>query len=190
MEEKEHEKKIIKWIEELDPTKIPMMMDIFSEKMQTESMCMAAIKRNPLAIKSIKIKQTEELCLAAVTKDGTMLRYVDNKTARICVAAIVQNMNAFKYIKTEDYSYHKHPVPGDPPHITRLEYMKIAEIVLKHNGRMIRFVDREEQTERLCLIAVKQNGIALKYAQNKTKDVCHEAIKQNPSAVKYIRCNV
>ena len=43
-----------------------------------------------------------------------------------------------------------------------------------------------KQTDKICLIAVKQNGLALRFVKNKTDEICTAAIKQNPEAIKYI----
>jgi len=42
---------------------------------------------------------------------------------------------------------------------------------------MLRFINN--QTEKICLEAVKQNGSALQYVKNQTEKICLEAVKQN-----------
>jgi hypothetical protein len=44
----------------------------------------------------------------------------------------------------------------------------------------------KEQTEAVCLEAVKQNGYALRYVKEQTEAVCLEAVKQNGYALSYV----
>jgi hypothetical protein len=41
----------------------------------------------------------------------------------------------------------------------------------------------KEQTEEICLEAVKQDGAALKYVIEQTEEMCLEAVKQNVGAL-------
>ena len=45
----------------------------------------------------------------------------------------------------------------------------------------------KDQTEEICLTAVKQDGSALEFVKNQTKDVCLEAVRQNKTVMDYIR---
>ena len=45
----------------------------------------------------------------------------------------------------------------------------------------------EEQTEAICLEAVKQKGELLAYVQNQNLQICLEAVKQNPDALRYVK---
>ena len=38
----------------------------------------------------------------------------------------------------------------------------------------------------ICLLIVKQNGMALKYVKKQTPKICMMAVKQNPYALKYV----
>jgi hypothetical protein len=41
------------------------------------------------------------------------------------------------------------------------------------------------QTEEICLAAVKQNGLALEYVHDQTEEICLAAINQIPYASRY-----
>lgn len=45
----------------------------------------------------------------------------------------------------------------------------------------------KHQTHRICLEAVKQNGLALRYVKQQTETICLEAIKQNPNALGFAK---
>jgi hypothetical protein len=38
----------------------------------------------------------------------------------------------------------------------------------------------------LCLVAVEQNGLNLKYVKKQTREVCRAAVAQNPDAIYYV----
>ena len=60
------------------------------------------------------------------------------------------------------------------------EVMMICE-----NGLYLQYV--KEQTQELCLEAVKQNGCALNYVKEQTDDICLEAVKQNGYALQFVK---
>ena len=54
---------------------------------------------------------------------------------------------------------------------------------LNYDGTLIKYMD---QTIECCLVAVKQNGLAIRFIQNPTHEVCESAINQNPLALQFI----
>ncbi|MFW6015494.1 MAG: DUF4116 domain-containing protein [bacterium] len=45
----------------------------------------------------------------------------------------------------------------------------------------------KEQTPELCMIAVKQDGRALKYVKSQTPEICMEAVKQDGRLLEYVK---
>ena len=58
----------------------------------------------------------------------------------------------------------------------------IEQQIIK-NGYVIS--QMKNQTEDMCLTAVKQNGLALQYVKNQTDKICLEAVKQNGLALQF-----
>ncbi len=56
---------------------------------------------------------------------------------------------------------------------------------VKCMGSTLQFV--EHQTDKICLEAVKQDGCALKYVELQTYEICQEAVKNDKRASRYIR---
>ena len=52
---------------------------------------------------------------------------------------------------------------------------------------MVACVFVQDQTEKICLTAVRQNGMILKHVLNQTERICVEAVKQNRSVIALIR---
>ncbi len=56
---------------------------------------------------------------------------------------------------------------------------------VKQNGYALEFV--KNQTDELCMQAVKQNGCSLKYVKNQTDELCIEAVKQNGYSLIFVK---
>ena len=57
---------------------------------------------------------------------------------------------------------------------------------IAHDGCLIQNVPQKLRSESLCLAAVQQNGIALKFIDPQTLAICQAAVAQNPDALKYV----
>jgi len=57
---------------------------------------------------------------------------------------------------------------------------------IAHDGCLIRNVPEKMRTHNLCLAAVRQNGMALKFISNQTPEICRAAVEQNPDALQYV----
>ena len=61
---------------------------------------------------------------------------------------------------------------------------EVCMAAVKQNGFTLQYV--ENQTEEICLAAVNQNGLALQLVKNQTEDICLAAVKQDGWALKYV----
>lgn len=61
---------------------------------------------------------------------------------------------------------------------------ELYEIALKHDPHNIKYIF--PQTEELCLMAVKLDGLAIEHVNSKTDNVISAAIKQNSLAEKFV----
>lgn len=73
---------------------------------------------------------------------------------------------------------------------TALEYIlaenqteDVCKMAVRQNGLALQYV-RIEQTELMCMIAVQQNNYALKFVKNKTPAVCLVAVRENGNALR------
>ncbi|HIE5541058.1 TPA: DUF4116 domain-containing protein, partial [Clostridioides difficile] len=62
---------------------------------------------------------------------------------------------------------------------------EICILAVKQNGLALYWV--KKQTEEICIKSVMQNGMALQYVVEKTKEICMRALKQNKHAIKYVK---
>ncbi len=63
---------------------------------------------------------------------------------------------------------------------------KLCLEAVKQDGNLLVFFNTNTQNDIICLEAVKQNGLALKYVVIQTEQICMEAVKQNPDARQFI----
>jgi hypothetical protein len=60
----------------------------------------------------------------------------------------------------------------------------ICLLAVKRDGMSLKYV--QEQTESICLAAVRKNGQALRYVEEQTKEICKEAVREDGWALKYV----
>ena len=65
-------------------------------------------------------------------------------------------------------------------------YEKILYLI-KIDGLFLNLLRKEEQTDDICKLAVKQNGLALDYVKNQTEDICKLAVQQIGGALRYVK---
>ncbi|CCL32311.1 hypothetical protein BN174_3960007 [Clostridioides difficile E15] len=61
---------------------------------------------------------------------------------------------------------------------------ELCLIAVRKQPLSLRFV--EKQTEEICLEAVRRNGMALKFVDKHTEEICIEALKQDKHSILYI----
>ncbi|MCC0670580.1 MULTISPECIES: hypothetical protein [unclassified Clostridioides] len=62
---------------------------------------------------------------------------------------------------------------------------KICVEAVKNNGLALEFI--KKQTPERCLEAVRKNGLIVRFVTEQTDIVCKESLKQNRGSIKYIK---
>ena len=138
---------------------------------KTPEICLAAVQQNGVALMYVPEElRTPELCLDAVQQYGWLLRYVHVKTPEICLAAVQQSRSTLEYVPEE------------------LKTPELCLDAVQRNGNALRFVPDELKTLELCLAAVQQDGDALRFVPKKlrTPELCLDAVQQNGYALGYV----
>lgn len=95
---------------------------------------------------------------------------------------------ANKEVKFDEDQYQKdlEEVRLNPDYLMNVNHqtLELCMIAVKQDGIAISFV--KEQTPELCMEAVKQNEHALQYVKNQTIDLCLQAVKQNSDSLQYV----
>jgi hypothetical protein len=176
-------------LREIDPS-----YDKHDYKEKYYDLCMIAVTQNGNALEFIDGNtQTCDLCVVAMrnTSFCKAFKHVINKTQDICIEAINQNMFTFFDIenKTEEIiiEFLKNDKHGMMLEVISEQNEKICLEAVKINGLALKYVIN--QTENICLEAVKQNGLALQYVEEQTYQICLEAVKENKLAFEFIDNN-
>lgn len=192
---------------------------------QTTNMCKSALVRSGILIKYVNKKLlTFELCKLAVMQNGLALGYLPHDTQRmkeLCVLALNQGVEALPFLQeltpditdaitnitlcsrvltmedtlvlgnisnTIDTSnindnFIKQNENNEFKNI-HMQTEDICEVAVKRNGLLLEFVNNK--TENLCELAVFQNGLALEFVDVQTPLICRLAIQQNINAIFYV----
>lgn len=62
---------------------------------------------------------------------------------------------------------------------------KMCEIAIRQNGLALKYI--KNQSTKLCELAVKQDGHALVFVKDQTIKICKLAVKQNPFVLSFVR---
>ena len=108
---------------------------------------------------------TYEDDLLRVTRNGLALRYVQNQTPELCMAAVTQNGHALQYVQNQT------------PEICIAAVMRIG-YALEHVTN---------QTPEICTAAVAENGWALQYVADQTPELCMAAVARSATALRYVK---
>jgi hypothetical protein len=57
---------------------------------------------------------------------------------------------------------------------------------VRQTGLALKFIKNRYKTAKICVIAVGQNGLALKHVNVQSEKICMTAIRQNPMAMEYV----
>lgn len=93
-------------------------------------------------------EHTENKSLTAVRQNGEALRFIENKTPKICMTAVRQSGTALQYV----------------PEQLKTPEMCIAAV--KENGEALYFVPETLESFEICKEAVKQTAGAAKYVSD------------------------
>lgn len=164
---------------------------------QTYELCKSVIQQNGLLLKYVDNKfKTDELCILGVQKDSYALEFVENQNDEICKIAFQKNIMSIKFMK-DQYKTYEMCKCAVQKCWSMLKYVPkqfqstsslpdICIIALQQDGHAIRYIIN--QTDELCKLAVQTSGSALYFVkeQFKTEEVCKLAVQKCGSALEYV----
>lgn len=160
---------------------------------QTEDLCMFAIEQSPEAFRLVR-NQTLPVCLKTVEKDGKMLEFVQPEfhTPTLVKTAISQSYYAFFYTKLRNAEIDLFTVKRKSLLITLIENPteKMIRIASKRHTRKISVIQFREwilQDPESVIKQYRMDPITIAFVQNQTEKLCKIAISQTPEAIRYIR---
>ena len=159
---------------------------------QTTELCEIAIDNNPFSLKYVR-NQTSELCKKAIDKDGFSVLAINdvNRTDmnEMYELSIFNNWICLASISNQTEDLCRYAVCVNPMALKYCNILtdEIKTLAVFNNGLSLELLDKNEQNEHICIMAVKNNGIALRYVFDQTYKICKAAVKNRPRSIIYIK---
>lgn len=157
----------------------------------THSIKLEAVKSNPMILEKIE-DQDEELCLAAVENKGIVLQYAQIKTKKVCDAAFENDVHAIEFIPDSTEEMKLKAIQVDPALMLLMDEYKdnpndeLKLIMVKRRPSYI--LEIENPTEEMLIEAVTKDGKLLQKInpELQTEDICVAAIKSCVGMFQYV----
>lgn len=130
------------------------------------------MEKEGLLLKNIKDQdQTLKQCHCAVKSDGLSLKYVvkRHKTPEVCLAAVRHNGDALKFVDPEDMTD------------------DIVTAAISRRADSIQYVPANKQTIKIINAAILKDPNNLRFIRDQSEDICMKAIKYNPRAFSHVK---
>jgi hypothetical protein len=130
---------------------------------------------------------SEEIQLAAIKENGLAIRYIQNPSEEVQLVAVKKYGTTIQYIQNPSEEVQLAAVKQDGYAIQFIENPseKVQLAAVKNYGRAIRFI--ENPSEEIQLAAIKENGLAIRYIQNPSEEVQLVAVKKYGTTIQYIQ---
>lgn len=138
------------------------------------------LNKNGMLLKDVpEDKINDNLVKIALKSNGNALQFVKTQTQEHVDIALKNDIQSFKHVdekfKTIELCKKLLKIDG-----MLLQYSpmndELIDIAINNNGLAIKDLDKAQQTNKRCIVAVTQNGAALEHIHNQTNYICCEAI--------------
>ncbi len=131
------------------------------------------------------VEQTPEISRFAVEVCEDNIVYIDDQTPELQVVAVEKNPMIIKYIRRPTLDVQRFAVNASPTLINALDQTdELCELVIKKDPALFYLISNPSTW--LTNLAVKLDGMNLKYVDDQTHELCSIAIKQNPKSFQYV----
>lgn len=169
----------------------------------TREMCIEAIKISPRSIKYVP--QTEEFCWLSLTTNPGALIYITNPTDDMVIYAVGEDHRLIQDKENISHTLKLATISRNPSVINFINNPTNEMIIeaAKHNALIKRnltksrsmellpyvgdMIERVEQNEENCLIAVRQNPHSIRLIKYPSFAVCCEALRLDPNVLQHIK---
>ncbi|MDB4590943.1 DUF4116 domain-containing protein [Flavobacteriaceae bacterium] len=159
-------------------------------KNPTEKVCLEAIETFPSLIRHIK-NPSEKLCFTALNtaleRDDDVFSHIENPTEEMQIIAVRTSISAYKSISSPSekvsIAFVSIPCKCTTLHDVSEQTEAICMAAVRAYSQNLEYA--EKQTEEMCLIAVEDDWETLAYADYRTEKVCMTAFKQSVYALQY-----
>jgi hypothetical protein len=161
------------------------------KNLKNEKICLKAVSYDWTLLEFVE-NQTDNICIKAINGNYQAIKYVRNQTLNICIAAVKKNFNSIRFITNKSIEIYKElfkkdicekifMLIKDPSKEIIIEFIKACPNAL--NKKYIKEIDH---TIELYNIAVRHQGLSIRYIKDRTPEMCLEAVKTDFKALQYI----
>ncbi len=171
----------------------------------TEEFILKAVAQNYYVLNYVE-NPSEDAQKEAVKQNGMRIEYIKNPSEEVQKEAVKQNCYAIQFIENpsedvqiealkrygvlkEQYDLGDHWDSEEPPPISVIEFIEkptaaVKLLAVKQDGYAIKYI--KNPSEDLQKIAVAQNGLAIEYIDNPSEEVQKIAVGQDGDAIEFI----
>lgn len=159
---------------------------------KVEEEWLEAIDRDPFNIRHVRV-QTRTLCLAALTRNGNTIRYIRDKNNEYCEIAVKNNPLSLEFIPYPTFELcvmaaNLNPTAGrfvNRNRLTSKEFYDFQMMIIRKSSMNLRHIvdpDRE-----VIIRALENTGSALAFVKDPDEELCRIAVANWPWAIRYVK---
>lgn len=153
-----------------------------------------AVRHSPELIEYIEDPDQGTIDIA-LKHDATLVRFVKNPPLKTTLELIKTDIVRFlPLINNKDQEFYTQVLKLNPHNIKYIPKEFLPDDAgldaVRENPDSLQSISDEEQTEKLCLEAVRSKGRALRFVKRQTFEIIKVAIEQDVNAFKYLDPNV
>jgi hypothetical protein len=119
-------------------------------------------------INEMDMWKDKEICLKMIEEIPKMIRYMQYFDSEFYFDFVKKNVFQARHIPPDKVTY------------------EMAKFIVGRYGYFLKNVNKELQTEELCLIAVKASSTAIQFCKKQTEDICFLAVSSNGLMLEYV----
>ena len=158
---------------------------------QNEKICLKAVSYDWTLLEHVE-NQTDNICIKAINGNYQAIKYVRNQTLNVCIAAVKKNYNSIRFITNKSIEIYKQLFKKDrcekmfmlikePSIEIIIEFVKASPYALNK-----KYINEIYHTIELYNIAIRHQGLSIRYIRDRTPEMCLEAVKSDYKALQYI----
>lgn len=161
---------------------------------QSIAACLKAVKEDYRAIRLID-NQADDICIAALNNSWLAIQHIKNKSDRVCKHAIDTDLRALQYIESPSKDVKFHAIDSTF-NITAYSVIMLSRSItsdvdclkkiLERNPELLKEIKKDDQTEDICIAAIKLNWENLRHAKIRTPKIYALALSLNSKALQWV----
>lgn len=165
------------------------LLQFIPQELIDYNLCLKAVEQNGLNVQYVPLEfQTPELLKVAVLDDGNSLSFIKNQTTELCLLGFTEDSNPIEHVLNKNYEIYFQMVKTKPKTFkdvpVKFRDDKMCMMAVKSDGLNLEYCPR--QSFELCRIAVENNVYAFNFCFYRDEEMLLSALKKDGSIIKTI----